>query len=250
MSGTRWVSSPGCVNLRDVGGYLTKRGDALAWGRLYRGARLPPKEFDGAASVFEVTGVRRVIDLRVEEEVAAVGAPAIPADCRWLRMPLFTLIRPEWQDPPDRRPRATAVRYLEMAEVGAPVISQVVALLKDAATCPTLIHCAVGRDRTGIVIACLLDLLDVAEETIAADYALSEVVDDAGAGNADPETIVLLLRMIREKYGSTQGMLQQARLPRHAVDLLRVALVSTSGGQAATAGGPNPAAQGTEPPAR
>src|SRR5205085_1365747 len=38
---------------------------------------------------------------------------------------------------------------------------------------PALVHCAAGKDRTGLVIALLLGLANVPAETIASDYALS-----------------------------------------------------------------------------
>ena len=38
---------------------------------------------------------------------------------------------------------------------------------------PLLVHCSIGKDRTGIVVALLLFALGVPEETIYADYMLS-----------------------------------------------------------------------------
>ncbi|GGT13018.1 tyrosine-protein phosphatase [Nonomuraea spiralis] len=38
---------------------------------------------------------------------------------------------------------------------------------------PALVHCAAGKDRTGMVVALILDLLDVDHEAIVRDYALT-----------------------------------------------------------------------------
>ena len=38
---------------------------------------------------------------------------------------------------------------------------------------PALVHCAAGKDRTGLTIALLLELVGVPREIISADYALS-----------------------------------------------------------------------------
>jgi len=40
---------------------------------------------------------------------------------------------------------------------------------------PALIHCAAGKDRTGLVVGLLLDAVSVRREAIAEDYALSSV---------------------------------------------------------------------------
>jgi protein-tyrosine phosphatase len=42
---------------------------------------------------------------------------------------------------------------------------------------PVLVHCAAGKDRTGIAIALLLAVLDVPHETIIEDYLLTNTCD-------------------------------------------------------------------------
>jgi len=42
---------------------------------------------------------------------------------------------------------------------------------------PVLVHCAAGKDRTGIAIALLLAVLDVPHETIIEDYLLTNTFD-------------------------------------------------------------------------
>ena len=48
------------------------------------------------------------------------------------------------------------------------------ALLADAEAVPAVFHCTAGKDRTGIVAELILAVLGVADETIAADYAVTE----------------------------------------------------------------------------
>jgi hypothetical protein len=47
--------------------------------------------------------------------------------------------------------------------------------------CPVYVHCFAGADRTGVVVASVLRILDIADETIAAEYCLSD-----GVPNGDP----------------------------------------------------------------
>lgn len=225
MSDRRNLDLPGCVNLRDLGGYTTRDGEVLAAGRLFRGAQ-PPAAPDSAAGLVRATGIRRVIDLRMDEEVGDAGARVFPEGCEWIRLPLFYHVQPDWPHPVDRLPPATAARYFEMAQVGMQAIVRVVELLGDVRTTPTLIHCVAGRDRTGIVVACLLDLAGVPDDTIARDYALSSVVDDAEGRKAHPDNILLLLRRIREHFGSVREMLLGAGASAAAIDRLHSALIA------------------------
>ena len=48
-------------------------------------------------------------------------------------------------------------------------------LITEDESVPVLIHCAHGKDRTGLIIAVILGCLDVDDEIIVEDYALSEV---------------------------------------------------------------------------
>jgi hypothetical protein len=162
----------------------------------------------------------------MDEEVANAGAPAFPQGCEWIRLPLFDTIPPHWPNSIGRTPPSTAARYFEMAEIGTQTIARVVELLGDVRSKPTLIHCVAGRDRTGIVIACVLDLLDVPDPTIGADYALSSVMDDAEGRTAHPDNILLLLQLIRGRFGSVREMLLSAGASATSIDRLRAALIA------------------------
>src|SRR5258706_7259774 len=70
---------------------------------------------------------------------------------------------------------------------------------------PVLIHCAAGRDRTGIVIALFLSLLGVDWDVVAADYALSASLLVGDGSVAEPETMRLLLDSLDRTHGSVRG---------------------------------------------
>ena len=50
---------------------------------------------------------------------------------------------------------------------------QAVRLLGQSDAGPTLVHCAAGKDRTGVLLALVLDAVGVEREAVIADYALS-----------------------------------------------------------------------------
>ena len=68
-----------------------------------------------------------------------------------------------------------AEQYVTMLEHVKPEVADILRLLLDEANVPVLIHCAHGKDRTGVIVAMILGCLEVEDEVIAMDYALSEV---------------------------------------------------------------------------
>jgi len=162
----------------------------------------------------------------MDEEVQRSGTLALPPGCEWIRLPLFERLQEHWPDPADRTPPSTAQHYFEMLEIGRPSVVRIVDLLGTADVNPTLIHCVAGRDRTGIVVACVLDLLDVPDEVIATDYALSSVVDDEEGRNASPENILLLHQLVRMGYGSVHEMLLASGAAERSMEELKLALVA------------------------
>jgi protein-tyrosine phosphatase len=218
----RSLELPGCVNLRDFGGHPTRRGGRVELGRLFRGAELGAIDGDTSRRLFEFLGIRRLVDQRMNEEIRDAET-ALPPSCERVHLPLFTTILPQWREPFDCTPESTSRRYFEMMREGRQTLARIVDLLAAAPPAPTLIHCAAGRDRTGMVVVCVLDLLDVLDESIAADYALSSVVDDEEGRNANPENILCFLARIRAEYGSTREMLLESGLSGDTIDRLRTA---------------------------
>lgn len=68
-----------------------------------------------------------------------------------------------------------AEQYLTMMEHTKPEIASIMRLLLKEGSVPVLIHCAHGKDRTGVIVAMVLGCLEVEDEIIAQDYSLSEV---------------------------------------------------------------------------
>jgi protein-tyrosine phosphatase len=228
MLPSRHIELPGCSNLRDLGGYRTRSGVAVAWNRLYRGGELSRLSPEVAGYLVHDLGIRRIIDLRAVEEIGDRRCP-LPEPCQSVNVPLLTSIRSHWVEPSDQRPEATASRYLEMLEQGLPSIGRILKLLVTPPWRPTLLHCAAGRDRTGIVIALILDLLDVPEEVVAADYALSDGAIEDGA-RAQAETIHNFLKLLRGRHTSTRKLLLRAGVSPGCVEQLRHLLLDSRSG--------------------
>lgn len=204
--GTSTTSVPASLNLRDVGRIPIGTGLTLATGRFYRSGNPSQLGSPGAVALARALGLRTVIDLRTTPEVRQHRPALILPSCKHLHLPLFEEALPQWIGAANQTPMATATRYLEMVHEGVAAIAAVVRAIGECGAQPFIIHCAAGRDRTGIVVACVLDLLGAEEQAIASDYALSDTAVDDG-GRAHSKTIVHLFSLLREQHGSTLELL-------------------------------------------
>jgi protein-tyrosine phosphatase len=169
----RQVRLDGCFNFRDLGGYPTRGGRRIRSERLYRSDG--PHALTASDEVtLRALSLRTVIDLRTADEVSTKPSfvPALP-DVVGYHLPLLDVVPntdhlPTWTDP-----RVVADRYREMLDRGSEMIAEALGILSEPASYPALIHCTAGKDRTGLLSAIILGLLDATDETILADYVAS-----------------------------------------------------------------------------
>jgi len=208
-------------NFRDFGGYLTADGRQVRWGRLYRSDSLG--KLDGAdLGRFAALGVRTVIDLRHSWEVAERGRVPDSVglayhNCSIEHRPYDQAKLSKVVEPV----RFLADRYAEVASDGIAEIGQALRIMAAADSAPLVIHCASGKDRTGLLAAIVLSLLGVTEDDIVADFALTELarermIADWHAwypgrpllwphyGKAPAELMRVFLAELEARFGSVQ----------------------------------------------
>lgn len=159
----------GCFNARDLGGLPTNDGRTTRHGVFVRGDTLCDLTEDGRRSLLE-DGVRTVVDLRGEDELARQPNPFAAIDgVRYEHRPL---------NDPGVTSRISGIedqteRYRVMLDGNG---QRIAAIMNVIATSPraVLFHCFAGRDRTGIVAAILLRLAGVPDDAIVQDYAISD----------------------------------------------------------------------------
>ncbi|MFC4626744.1 tyrosine-protein phosphatase [Promicromonospora alba] len=161
----------GAVNLHDLGGLPLEDGGTTAPGRVWRSGAPEPITPTGWAEALEA-GLTTVVDLRNPAEIKQ-ARDRMPGSAR--PSELVTRSTPT-EDPGDPHFLETCGPWLDHPRSYAPniamyphLIGGVFRALADAAG-PALVHCAAGRDRTGMITAMLLSLAGVEHEAIAEDY--------------------------------------------------------------------------------
>jgi len=158
----RW---DGCVNVRDLGGLPLADGGETAYRVVVRADWLPGLSDVGRRALVDY-GVSLIVDLRPEREDTKDGIEPLPVPV--MRQAMDPRPVPAAWDWPSMREA-----YLALADRYRGALAQALTLLGDAEP-PAAIHCAGGRDRTGIACGMALWLAGVEPDVIAADHALSD----------------------------------------------------------------------------
>ena len=222
----RHIAFEGCHNMRDLGGYLSGDGRAVRWRRLFRSEspfNMTAADLDRAR--YEL-GIVSVIDLRSAERAAARRTALSSPPVRYYNLPIASETQEQEFVRRGQVPNAEALIDL-LTDAGA-AIRELFEILRDEPSYPVLVHCAAGKDRTGIAAALILSVLGVQDHDIVADYAMTGANMDrllAGWPNADllptdgsfpaglsrtffdtpPEVMRSFLDALRREHGSIGG---------------------------------------------
>ena len=153
----------GVWNVRDVGG-MPAGGGRIATGRLLRSANLAGITRDGARDLSAL--VDHIIDLRADDEVAS--EPSAVQGVPTTHLPLFLgSVASFFEDD-----SSLDELYAHLLEQSGPRLAEALRIIARGER--TLVHCTVGKDRTGVTIALALDAVGADREAIIADYASTE----------------------------------------------------------------------------
>ena len=178
-------------NCRQLGGYCNRQGKKVKSGVLVRSGKLCKLTDEGKLALRKM-GVKTVIDLRIPEEIMAKPDPKLDgvkyvrinladAKCKFYLMSKWGVgVTAENYDSVVTAIAKTNMDLGEMyiegvieSDYGRKALKQVFSLLSNHKDGAILWHCSGGKDRTGIVAALLLSVLDVDRETILNDYELT-----------------------------------------------------------------------------
>ncbi|HXP19041.1 MAG TPA: tyrosine-protein phosphatase [Streptosporangiaceae bacterium] len=240
----RHIPLPAMLNLRDVGGYPVAGGGVIAWRTLLR-SDAPRLIDDGALDVLAGLNLRTVVDLRTSAEAQIAPSPLDGLADRGTTTAHVSLIGEDMTV----LPADLAAIYQFIVDSHGAAIGAAIRFLARPGALPGLVHCAAGKDRTGIVVALALACAGVPDRFIAADYALSSLYLDLwrtpaigrvrqNSGMDDrltmalmvcpPELILGVLARARQRGGTIEGYLAGHGVTSADVGMLRAALVTTS----------------------
>ena len=167
----RRIPLEGTRNTRDLGGYPCP-GGATRWGQFLRSdnpAQLTWQDLDTLKNY----GLSTVVDLRRYDECERTpsqldGAPHLDVHNISINNN-FDIIDFEGDTP-----GTMAGLYITLLDDSRAEIAQVMQAMAEAEGC-SLFHCAVGKDRTGVIAMLLLKLAGVDDADVIADYAITDI---------------------------------------------------------------------------
>lgn len=233
---TRRIPLEGVFNCRDLGGYPCAGGKATQFGRFIRcGIPFGPMKPD-RERLAQLFPVKTVIDLRGDgESKIAPSAYSKEPDIAYHHYTLLE-INPAYVDKVESQPlwESYVCSLTEHKENMAAVFHAIAAASEGA----VLFHCALGKDRTGIVAALLLGLAGADRLDIIADYQISNtylqpmlrtMVED---GNdifdeeknphlkSEPETMEKFCAYLDETCGGARAYLKSIGLTDEELDAI------------------------------
>jgi protein tyrosine/serine phosphatase len=199
---TRWIILDGAVNVRDLGGLTTAKGATTRFGQVLRADNLQGLTPRDVTILTNDLGLRNVIDLRSDAEVRLEGpGPLTRHDQVTIHhLSLFTEggrhtdveadLPPEqpeqpeqpegidldkilpWQTRQDRRlpeQERSIAHYLGYLRERPDSVVDALRVIAHRAGA-SIVHCAAGKDRTGVVCAFALEAAGVQRKDVVADY--------------------------------------------------------------------------------
>ena len=242
----------GCLNARDLGGLPTEDGRRTRPHALVRSDNVRQLTDAGWRALAD-HGVTRIVDLRWPEELAE--DPPRDVDIEVVHVSVLGGALDESSeyvaeldahlDSVDDVADHFAWSYVDFLERFRDRFGQAFAAVADAPEGAVVVHCAGGKDRTGLVAAILLRLAGVSREEVAADYAISgpnlapimeswiaQIEDDVvrrrreKLAQTPAAGMLRVLEEIEGRYGDVAGYLRAAGLSDEQIARLRERLVA------------------------
>lgn len=237
----------GLVNIRDLGGMVTRDGRLVRSGLVFRSDNPKALTDEGKEQFRAVVAPSLVIDLRVPLEVTREGY-ALGEGIRTVNCPMTPQSGVNQEQIDSGMCDNLVDDYMRQIDVNGHFVAEVLSLIADTDNLPVVIHCTAGKDRTGITTAMLLEILGVSHEHIAADYHVTTknmapvverirsapVFKENGLAYApdwifasDPETMLGFLVRMTDTYGSAEGWARGQGMTDAQFDALRTNLLES-----------------------
>lgn len=239
----------GVHNFRELGPYRLRQGGAVRSRRVYRSGALELMTPADETLLSREIGIRTVLDLRHPDELAETRVTHPLAD-RVVRLSIFSESQPQeeliaelnglYGTGPSPR------RYLHYLEIGGDRLARAFELFADESNYPILVHCTAGKDRTGVLLGMVMDVLGCHDDDIAHEYGLSDASIDRliaylrASGrqlegtddeirarlSTPPERMAGFIELLREQHASAAHFFERQGVGPAAIERVRALLTA------------------------
>ncbi len=180
LNTSNWVPLEGAMNVRDIGGWITRDDHRIRIGALYRGDRLCNLTEDDLDELAD-RGIRTVIDFRASDEIerdpsrlwnSVNNVVSLPVQERNVQ-PTALLDRILARQITSMNEAEMVEVYLHLLHDNAIQFARFVALVADTDNWPLLYHCTAGKDRTGIATALVHEICAVPRPQVLDEYCVT-----------------------------------------------------------------------------
>jgi protein-tyrosine phosphatase len=214
----REIPLQGTYNFRDIGGYRTKDGRTIKWGKIYRSAMLSELTSEDL-QIMEALKIKLIIDFRGPIEIncypdrmpAGACYKQLPAGSEYDEPDNWADLAKDMKTHSEKELDQMAISYYtniaSFKDRYKPVFDSLLDLSKEDAL---VIHCMGGKDRTGIAAALIEYALGIDLKQIIEDYELSNLYREKY--NAEIANLLFLKYGVPEKTAATYGQAKPAFL--------------------------------------
>ncbi len=235
----------GLVNIRDLGGITTEDGRMVRSGQVIRSDNPKGLTERGQQEFAELVAPAVVVDLRIPLEVHREGYDLV-AGAKVVNLPMLPQSGVNKEQIDAGMADNLVEDYMRQIDVNADSVVEALRMISEPENRPLVLHCTAGKDRTGIVVALLLDILGVDHDVIVADYHVTTknmapilerirsapVFQANGLADApmwifdsEPETMAGFLERMTATYGSAENWALQRGLAPEVIARLRADLL-------------------------
>ncbi len=239
----------GVHNFRSVGPYRVAGGRTMRPGRVFRSGALEPMTPADREVLEQRIGVRTILDLRHPDELAMAPQPH-PLNDRVVRLSIFRedlkqeelIAELNGLYGPGPSPR----RYLHYLEIGGDRLARAFELFAEEPRYPLLVHCTAGKDRTGVLIGMVMDVLGADPADIAHEYGLSDASIDRllaylrASGRqlegtdeeirarlaTPPERMAGFIELLHRHHGGAEAFFRRQGVSEHTIERVRELLTA------------------------
>lgn len=233
----------GAFNVRELGGYPTPNGGQTRFHRFLRGDSLGRLTRWDEKFLHDY-GVRAIVDLRDPSEVDDFPDRPIGKDVWYTNIPLLSVNLADTSEAKEffESEDYSIFKLYKMILENYEAVRDCFRFIADAPQGCVLFHCAVGKDRTGILCMLLLSLAGVDKWDIVADYVQTRpnlMRDEAFASDwlnasvdgirpyleSSPDAIEYVYDLMEMEHGGVEGYLLECGVPDEDVAAVRRKLI-------------------------